>query len=128
VNCIWVLFLSAILGSILGLSMILLHKLLRGDQYDRIELPAESGGPLPWMATERDASPGADDASSAGEPGQGEPPEQLRPTETFLRVARKTSLQLHHFPFGPYIAIAAFLVMFFHGSVDRWFRDVFILL
>jgi leader peptidase (prepilin peptidase) / N-methyltransferase len=92
INCLWVLFLSAILGLSVGLTLILLHKLMRRDEYEEFDLTPDSAAP-----------------------------------PISLRIARSTARQLHHFPFGPYIAVAALLVMFFHQPIERCTRNLLLL-
>jgi hypothetical protein len=40
-----------------------------------------------------------------------------------IRVARRTSRQLHHFPYGPYIALAAVVLLFAFPQLDLWLRE-----
>lgn len=138
VNCLWVLFLSAVLGSCVGLTLILVHKLFRKDEYEEIEL-----NPPPSV---RDHIAGAKDmiglqgerdtmlvgqsmitgAIAMEEAGTEDAPPDAH-GQVVLRIARSTSRQLHHFPFGPYIAVAAFLVMFFHDAVNSATREILFL-
>jgi leader peptidase (prepilin peptidase) / N-methyltransferase len=140
VNCFWVLFLSAVLGSCIGLSLILTHRFFRKDEYEEIELlpdravKSHLGAGEAGIATnpERDtlvvghtvATPellaSSEPAGAAGRPDGA-------PGSIQLRIARSTARQLHHFPFGPYIAVAALLVMFFHEEVDRMTRNALFL-
>lgn len=139
IDCIWVLFLSAILGASLGFVLILAHKLLKGDEYEQIELaPGRAMRIHTRIAGAQEAALGERnnvvvaqsviDASAVlaeAQPGdeiRAEPDEEAQKTIS-LRIARSTSRQLHHFPFGPYIAVAAFLVLLFHDHVNRMTRD-----
>lgn len=127
INCIWVLFLSAILGSCIGLALILVHKLTRKDEYEEIELAGTRAAPA-LESAERDTIVVAQTvapASSVLDEVATEPASPDAPIT--LRIARQTARQLHHFPFGPYIAVAAFLIMFFHETVNSLTREMLML-
>lgn len=105
INCIWVLFLSSLLGSVLGLTLLAVHKLVGKDEYEQIELLPERSTPA--LSEEE------------GSPDQGQP--------LTFKIARRTSRQLHQLPFGPYIAMAAVLVLFFQDNLNEFTRAMLLL-
>jgi prepilin signal peptidase PulO-like enzyme (type II secretory pathway) len=134
-NCVWILFLSAVLGSCIGMTLILLHKIMRTDEFEVISLTPDRAvkvhsriAEAPLAATSRrdnllvgqTAIPAAEILGTLDVP-----PQPLEPL--LLRIARRTSRQLHHFPFGPYIAAAALIVLFFHEPINRWTRVTLLL-
>lgn len=116
INCLWILFLSAILGSCVGLMAILLHKLLHEDAYENIEL-------TPDKAVKIHARTAAPPFAAAGERDTLSVAETVAPAAISLQIARNTARQLHHFPFGPYIAVAAAVVLFSHDIINRFTRE-----
>lgn len=123
VNCLAILFLSALLGMCLGIALILVHKFFRKDEFEEIELlpsqkiAAPAAIDTPQLAAQRDTlvvgetvQAGVDAVPDPGIP-------------ISIRLARNTARQLHHFPFGPYIAVAAVLLMFFQPEADLILRQ-----
>jgi leader peptidase (prepilin peptidase)/N-methyltransferase len=119
-NCIWILFLSAILGSCFGLTLIIMHKLLYEDAYETIELLPDRL--VNSRLRNADSQPGWSGQRDVLEIAQ-----TIEPAAKSLKIARSTSRQLHHFPFGPYIAVAAVIVLLFHDSVNRYTRELLFL-
>ncbi|MCX7718115.1 MAG: prepilin peptidase [Candidatus Sumerlaeaceae bacterium] len=100
VNCLYVLMLSTVSGALIGSVLLLTHKFAGRDEVEELALALPADPPM--------AAPAGNTETLASEHGPaGEPPPIV------LRIARKTSRQLHHFPFGPYIAVAAILVLMF---------------
>jgi prepilin signal peptidase PulO-like enzyme (type II secretory pathway) len=99
INCLYVLMLSTVSGALIGSVLLLTHKFAGRDEVEELAL-ALPADPLPA------GSAGDTEAASEQRPAAEPPP-------VVLRIARKTSRQLHHFPFGPYIAVAAILVLMF---------------
>lgn len=133
-NCIWVLFLSALLGSVVGLSMMAIHKLMRGDEYEHLDLRvAPAVGPQVPMGSSQLSEAGGGIAISTG--GSENSSADVPPDAVIegvdgpirIRVARRTSRQLDTLPYGPYIAVAAFLILLFHHDVHRLTRDLLML-
>lgn len=142
INCIWILFLSALLGSAVGLSVMAAHKLRRGDQYDELELAivpaAESRSAVAF--SQHDESGGGVaviDETEAGSTEQtvalsSQTPECSEVTQVStgtiqIRIPRRTSRQLDTLPYGPYIAVAALLILLFHGQVNQRTREFLML-
>lgn len=129
IDCVWILFLSALLGSALGLSLILTHKLLHKDEYEELALGTGETVKLPWRTVDfRSRAGRQSDAgiTSIEAPQDAEASDQqgsAAPEPIHLRIARRTSRQLHHFPYGPYIAVAALIVLFCHEWLDRATRE-----
>jgi leader peptidase (prepilin peptidase)/N-methyltransferase len=128
-NCVWILFLSAILGSCFGLTLILMHKLFGADETEEIELarsPAvkwHEGLVRPRPAPVADAEPTAPGDAAVGADAQ----ERDDNAPITLRVVRRSSRQMHHFPFGPYIAVAALVVLLFDREINRLTRESLLL-
>lgn len=101
-----ILFLSSVLGAIGGSLLLLIHKVFRRDEFE--ELCLEKAKALrPCMVYQNRAFCGAEEA--------GEQMSDLDAADfsaRVIRIPRKTSRQLHHFPFGPYIALAAAVLLF----------------
>ena len=116
-NCLWVLFLSAMVGSVLGISLLVAHRIVGREETETIEL-------RPEPVTGISPSNNADSTIETMEQTQAtleNPPDA--PAALRLTVVRNTARQLHHFPYGPYIALAALLVLFFHQEVNRYMRE-----
>jgi len=99
VNCLYVLMFSTVSGAFIGSALLLAHKVTGRDEVEELALA------LP------EAQPGSkpqDPPAEAGVAGASDAPQTV-----VLRIARRTSRQLHHFPFGPYIAVAAVVVLLF---------------
>jgi len=128
-SCFWILFLSAFLGSIGGSILLLAHRLWGQDEYDEFALdPARARRPPLPSNAERRNSEGPVTASSGTEVQESltcDGEQQTKPRT--VRIARRTGRQLHHFPFGPYIALAAVIVLFFHDTLDLALRDYLLL-
>lgn len=139
INCVWILFLSAILGSCLGLTLILMHKLFGTDEAEEIGLVRNPA--VKWhdgiahcrLARRADAdnlvvgetlTSGSqlleDAATAASAVSAADAP-------IALRIMRRSSRQMHHFPFGPYIAVAAVIVLLFNREIDRFTREALLL-
>ena len=121
--CIWILFLSALVGALLGLSLLMAHKLMGSDEYDTMELEGLPTVESQWLIA--GSQPGAgsspdDQNSSNGDESQEQP-------ALALQFPRRTARQLHHFPYGPYIALAALMVLLFHRYIDEAVRSFFLL-
>ena len=112
VNCVLILFLSAMVGSVLGLSLLLAHRLVGRTSEELIELR-----PAPTVV-----SPPPDPDSAAEEAA-----EHAESGPLVLKVVRNTASQLHHFPYGPYIAVAALVVLFLHREINRHTRELLML-
>lgn len=124
VNCLVILFLSAMLGTCIGLTLILAHKLFRKDEFEEIELMPDRR-----IAPALTVSGGNRDNLLMGDTSvpSSEALEETALKPISVQIARSTARQLHHFPFGPYIAVAAFLVMLFHDQVNAGVRDLLLL-
>ena len=116
-NCLWVLFLSAMVGSVLGVSLLVAHRIVGREERKTIELRPEPSTGIP-PSGDADSTIGVGDQTPAGPDN---PPDA--PAALTLTVVRNTARQLHHFPYGPYIALAALLVLFFHQEVNRYMRE-----
>jgi leader peptidase (prepilin peptidase)/N-methyltransferase len=140
-NCLWILFLSAFLGAVLGLTLIMTHKLLRKDEYEDLVLAPDRAVKSPWRTailqsralSQADTtaeviqrSPDENIKDPAVQPAAGQ--EATPPIDTIvLRIARRTLSQMHHFPYGPYIAVAAFVVLVSHDWIERNTREFLML-
>lgn len=119
-NCIWILFLASLIGMNLGLTLLLFHKLMRGDDYDDIGLPAER---CTLSAAASDVAQTDGVAQTSGEAVPDVVPEGEAAAAPVLdkppsiRVARRTSRQLHMVPFGPYIAAGALIVLLCQSEI-----------
>ncbi|MGI8907795.1 MAG: prepilin peptidase [Candidatus Sumerlaeaceae bacterium] len=141
-NCVWILFLSTFLGAVIGLTLILTHKLLRRDEYQELVLPRAAAVKTPWRTVDfrSRAQTQLDAVASLGTPsppdegvqqsdeqrstGNVSEPEQ---SAIVLRIARRTVRQMHHIPYGPYIAVAAVVVLVCHEWIDRNAREFLML-
>lgn len=110
-----ILFLSAVTGAVVGLAILAWHKLFCRDEIEELEFD-ESRAKYPPVRHDHltSVSPDQQDSSSAA-------PSQQR--KRIFRVARRTSRQLHHFPYGPYIAFAAVVLLFLYPDFQEWLRD-----
>lgn len=126
-NCIWILFFSAFVGATVGLSLLLAHHLAGRDEYEDLELSQHPTVKSRWLtavsptmvpAMRNDLDPGIvsidSNVAQSGEP-------------ITLRFSRRTSRQMHHFPYGPYIAIAAVVILLLHHIVEQGVRQFFML-
>src|SRR5690606_18615659 len=116
-SCVWILFLSALVGAVMGLSLLTAHKLVGRDEIETLTLPGQPTVKSRWLTAK---SPIPCDPPEPTVPAEPAEPEDASPVEVQgeedlvkLEFSRKTSRQLHHFPYGPYIAIAAVLVLLF---------------
>lgn len=133
-SCIWILFLSALVGAVLGLSLLLAHKLVGKDEYETLELPAVPTVKSRWLTAVSQAELGdaADKLAITDSPVR-PASSPLTPTISGaddvvrLEFPRKTARQLHHFPYGPYIAIAAVIILLLHTQVESLVRSFFFL-
>lgn len=125
-NCVWILFLSAFIGSIFGISLLMAHKLLSRDENEVLVLIGE-----PTVKRQPDAvnpqlqgdgSSGllSDDSDTINPAGSDQ-------SSIEIKFPGKTTKQLHHFPYGPYIALAALIILLFHQQVDEGIRTFFLL-
>ncbi len=127
-NCIWVLFLSAFIGSFLGIGMIVAHKVLGRDETETLEL-----GPKPavklhdGIAGSRAGAPTAEKVETGSDPVMEDDPTPPVPAPITIRIVRRSARQLHHFPFGPYIALAAMIVLFFQEPIRQFAREALML-
>jgi leader peptidase (prepilin peptidase)/N-methyltransferase len=126
-NCIWILFLSAFVGATIGLSLLLAHHLVGKDEYETVVIPPQPTVKSQWLTA---ISPsGYADGTRQVTPG----PDAFTDTDgsastaVELQFSKKTSRQLHHFPYGPYIAIAAIIILLLHKFVEQGVREFFML-
>lgn len=106
-NCVWILFLSAFVGALLGISLLIAHRLVGKDEYETLTLPDTPTVKSRWLIAKSQLAATADESPAAAS----------APVE--LSIPRRTSRQLHHFPYGPYIALAAVIVLLFHQQIHR---------
>lgn len=126
-NCLWILFLSAFVGAIMGLSLLMAHRLVGKDEYERLEISPHPTVKSQWL-TELTRLPQASTVLSSGnETPVNESAHIADPVDAHLHFSKKTSRQLHHFPYGPYIAIAAIIILLFHDWVEQGVRAFFML-
>lgn len=129
-SCIWILFLSAFVGALMGLSLLLAHKLVGRDEYETLQLPPQPVVKSQWLTVKTPQTTATLTPSSTS-PDTPQPPLNPptdKPTNPIiLRFPKKTSRQLHHFPYGPYIAIAALIVLLLHEQVEAAVRAFFFL-
>ncbi len=126
-NCIWILFFSAFVGATIGLSLLLAHHLAGRDEYETLELPPHPTVKSQWLTvTTPDASAALrndlDGGITVANRGDSATDEQVS-----LSFSRRTSRQMHHFPYGPYIAIAAVIILLLHDFVEQGAREFFML-
>lgn len=124
--CIWILFVSAFVGALVGLSLLLAHKLVGKDEVQELSFEGQPTVKSQWIVAVSRLTGEADaELLQLAEPQpQGQPAtEQGLSVQIPLRTAR----QLHHFPYGPYIAIAAALLLLLHETVDEAVRTFFLL-
>ncbi len=120
-NCLWVLFLSAMVGSVLGISLLIAHRLVGREETEIIEL-------RPEPPTGNSPSDDTEITTASAEQTEFFPQQtQAVPSALTLKVVRNTAQQLHHFPYGPYIALAALVVLFFHQEINRHTREYLLL-
>ncbi|MGC8740556.1 MAG: prepilin peptidase [Candidatus Sumerlaeaceae bacterium] len=98
-----ILFLASVLGALGGSLLLLAHKLRRRDQVDELSFDPAAAKRPPYAVGVHKSDTCAILGSLQGETESAPP--------RFIRISLKTSRQLHHFPFGPYIAIAAIFVL-----------------
>lgn len=110
-----ILFFSAVTGALFGLAILAWHKFFCHDEIDELEFD-EAKAKFPPYASDRplSASPEQLDSSS---------PASSEQRKRIFHVARRTSRQLHHFPYGPYIAFAAVVLLFLYPSFQEWLRE-----
>lgn len=102
-GCVLVLVLASFLGATLGLSLIAAQWIVSKVA------PAASSAPSESHAA-TSSEPAADDATET--PVAPAPESQPR--------RRPRGRQLHHLPFGPYIAVAGYLVALFYRPIIQW--------
>lgn len=110
-----ILFLSAMIGSVVGLTLLVLHKVFSKDEYEDVVFDLGKARKPPYAGESGSACCGG----SACELPPGEAPAPQASPRT-IRIARRTARQLHHFPYGPYIAVAAVVVLFTHSEIQKW--------
>lgn len=98
--CLLVLALASFLGATIGLSLMAAQWIV------------EKTGAAPAQS----ASPHA--TGEAASTGPTSPPASESTGDT-----RGRRRQLHHLPFGPYIAMAAYIVMLFYGEITTWISE-----
>jgi leader peptidase (prepilin peptidase)/N-methyltransferase len=98
--CIYILILSSFVGATLGISLIM-------GQWIAAKI---EGRPKPAPAL-ADAAPEGSGSTAADLPAGPVDPLELPPPR---------ARQLHHLPFGPYIAVAAYIVMLFYPEMYKW--------
>lgn len=137
INCLWILFLSAVLGATVGLSLIGAHWLVGKDEFDTVELDPAQQPKLDWLnavsqlnksaaATEPEALPAPGDDLSATRAAEDKELVEA-PKMITLQIAQRTTRQMHHFPYGPYIAVAALIVLFVHDKINAATRVALLL-
>lgn len=126
-NCIWILFLSALVGATIGLSLLLAHRLVGRDEYDKIELPVQPTAKSRWLTAKTPSHLNISEETQLSSVSMASPAESERDEVVNLQFSRKTSRQLHHFPYGPYIAIAAIIILLLHDFVEQGVRAFFLL-
>lgn len=109
VACVVILFLSAFLGAIIGVAGLVRHKLAGQDEYDDLHLNPE-------RLVTPDLSRAPEPAEATPEPPAGEPeapaePLITEPAPLTVHIPRRTLQQIHNLPYGPYIALAALIVL-----------------
>ena len=127
VACFYVLGISTVLGAVIGVSAIAAHRLVGKDEFEDITLDP---GRLAARFATNDATQSPDqgvDSTGTGEPADPEAEEAAGPRPIVLRVAVRTSRQMHYFPFGPYLAVAALAVLFALTQFDALTRNLFLL-
>ncbi|MBX7247236.1 MAG: prepilin peptidase [Candidatus Sumerlaeaceae bacterium] len=142
INCLYVLGISTVLGAAFGVTIILVHKLLRQDEFEEIELAPDKAVQLhSRILAAQSAWRHQRDTVMAGmaiktgsavleESGANLPAitaDSRDPAPLSLKIARSTSRQLHHFPFGPYIAAAALIVLLCYPVFEQTTRHFFML-
>jgi leader peptidase (prepilin peptidase)/N-methyltransferase len=109
-----ILFLSAFIGAITGLCLLGWHKLFGRDEFDKLEFDSAVAMVPPYIAGRREEF---ESMQSVEDITRSSPPVKT------IRVARRTSRQLHHFPYGPYIALAAVVLLFAFPQLHLWLRE-----
>ncbi|MCX7018149.1 MAG: prepilin peptidase [bacterium] len=123
IHCLFALFVASVLGACIGLVLIIIHKLAGKDEYEEITLVPGRAAPMYWLTSidrKSESGLGVNQSSIVDQA-------HLAPDSVTIRVARKTTRQMHHFPFGPYIAVAAYIVMICHDAINELLRNLFVL-
>jgi hypothetical protein len=108
--------------------MILAHKLLGRDETETLELGPEPAVKLhDGIARNRGRTPVAEPAETAEIPLADGDSTPTAPPPITIRIVRRSARQLHHFPFGPYIALAAMIVLFFQEPIRQFARETLML-
>jgi len=124
--CIWILFLSALVGAVLGLSLLLAHKIIGKDEYATLELPSSPTVKSQWLIALSHVN--KESGATLVQGNAAKPDTETTLIEPLsLKFPLRTARQLHHFPYGPYIALAALIVLLFYASVQNGVRDFFLL-
>jgi len=121
-NSVVILLLSSAIGALLGLLFLGWHMIFSGDHYDEflIDLDRIRKPPSTKAVSLREGNNDQIYTSPHEEPRDSNYPNHIS-----LLLAKKTARQLHHFPFGPYIALAALIVLFAHPEIEKWLYERF---
>ena len=123
--CLWILFISAFIGALFGMALLLAHKALGKDEFEQLELPAQPTVTSQWLTA--DSQVGSIKSEAINLPSDKHLVTESSNSTILLQFPRKTAKQLHHFPYGPYIAIAAILVLLLHKWIDEGVLKFFLI-
>ncbi|GAB4321958.1 MAG: hypothetical protein Kow0059_16860 [Candidatus Sumerlaeia bacterium] len=134
-DCLWVLFAASVLGVVGHVSLGVLRRPKTSGAGAGRPDGGTAGGPKPGPAECPDLdgdrngrpvaapSPAAESgAESAGAPESPEAARERRVMEAIASSEVASGPAWHPLPFGPYIALAAWLVLLFHDHLGAWFR------
>ena len=125
--CFYVLGISTVLGAVIGVSAIVAHRLVGSDEYEDITLDQARLAPRFPRAQPEDIPAEEIVAESDTAEGKAEEDGPANPPPLVLRVPVRTTRQMHYFPFGPYLAVAALAVLFALTQFDALTRGLFLL-
>ncbi len=112
-NCVYVLFIASVLGVIFGVSMIIAARLHRRREQDQVDAAGEPSAEDLTHAALEALYPEQDvDQSPALQP-------QRNLLLNILTQRPPAPTLRHHLPFGPHLAMAAFLVMLYHEHIQK---------
>jgi len=122
-----VLFMSALLGSVVGVFALARHKLLGKDEFIELSLAPNRAVFPPFV----NSASGNMTQLRIDEPHKREPAEATASEADTgekvltLKLPRHTSGQLRHLPYGPYIAAAAITMLFVYPNMLKLLRAYF---